>query len=583
MLEPVRMQAVVHHVISRFTDHFRQRPKLDLLTDALAQNSLMRPIKNAHGLACKICVTAQNDGSLARNSYFGRIRDVKLYNASSLITHFKIAHNPNDAAYPDWSRDMIELPEKELVGQLIRQPGMDDEKLGIVDAAFPGVFPKPLPTIGLVTELPPDPGPDTGLASRLIKRLEKKQPAQGKKGKRGQHANGTPREGSEPLPEPAEDEYDPRRPMFPRSKEQDLDPARFDTDIARKASTAPQAAAAFNLDPATLAALNSLNALTGSKHEQPVGRESRSPSVGRANSVGPGQNKPPGVIAAAAPDIAAILASLTGQKPQPTEAVTPPRAVDHRNASAPRSAHTDNYGLPFQQPSPSYVRAGSRQASGQYAPPPQYRASVEPTPRHDGQDLQAALARNTQGFAQNAQPTYVEQPHYAPAPAPQRASPPRYRYVDDYGREVEPPQQQHYRQQSYHETPAVQYVRLEDGAPAPVQYHHPQPQPQPQTVYVDERGRQVELIPIDSAPAPIQYAPHPYEQAQQYARRQEANVYTSAPAAQTGYSAYGQPAYAPQHAAYGQPVYYEQAPAALQQQLRYVAYDDSARSSVPRS
>ena len=118
-----------------------------------------------------------------------------------------------------------------------------------------------------------------------------------------------------------------------------------------------------------------------------------------------------------------------------------------------------------------------------------------------------------------------------------------------------PPEQQHYQQpQAGH----MQY-----------QYEqHPVPVPKP--VYVDEYGRRLELIPIDSAPAPVQYAPHPFEQQQQqYGARQVA--YSAAPPPGVQY----------------QPVYqYEQLPQQQQimggqPQARYV-YDDGGRGSVPR-
>jgi hypothetical protein len=87
------------------------------------------------------------------------------------------------------------------------------------------------------------------------------------------------------------------------------------------------------------------------------------------------------------------------------------------------------------------------------------------------------------------------------------------------------------------------------------------PPPPPKPIYVDQYGRPVELIPVDAAPAPVQYLPHPYEQQQQYARQA---VYASVQ----------------------QPVYYEQQPPPQHghgqgQQGRYV-YEDEGRGSVPR-
>ena len=574
LLECVRIQAMLHHVVTRFLERFRQNPNLDLVTDALATHTLVRPIKNAHGLACKLCVAGQTDGSADYKSYYARIRNVKLYNVSSLITHFKIVHQPQEqSGYFDWTKDMIELPETQLISDLTRAPGMDDDKLAIVAAAFPKAFETPLPKIGLVQEPPAEVGPESGLAGRLLDRMNKK-PKQGQK-KKGQHgANGTParEESQEPMPEPKEDEYDPRRPMYLRTEEQASDPARFDTDVARRtsASTPSLSAGAFNLAPETLAALNNLNALT-SQTQQPAmyERGDRSPSVGRAEPQAAPQKPTDGSANVQPPDITAILASLTGQ-PRPAQTATPPISVSARSGSAPRNLHADPYGQP-QHASPR-SRHEERPSSSRYAQQPAYRNSTEPQTRYDAQDLQAALTRNTRQFEHNQAKTYVE-PTYAP---PQR-SPPRYWYVYDdgqiYSQAPQQPPVYH-----GHEAP-VQYIQLPpDRAPPQPQpiYHQYEQRVAPKPVYVDEYGRPIELIPIDSAPAPVQYVPHPFEQQQQqqYARRPEGHVaYASAvpPPAQ-----HLQPAYEDRR------VYFEPAgPAPGGVGQRFV-YDDGARSSVPR-
>lgn len=568
LLECVRIQTVIHHTVTRFTGRFHQKANLDLLTDALATNVLMRAIKNAHGLACKICVASQTDGSASYQSYYARIRNVKLYNASSLITHFKIAHQPQEeTGYLDWSKDMIELPETQLISDLIQSPGMDDDRLALVADAFPKAFPSPLPKIGLVKEAPPDVEPDSGLAHRLLDRLNKKV-KQGPK-KKGQHTNGTSgRDGSqEPLPEPAEDEYDPRRPMYAQAMEQAADPARFDTDIARKASTSvPQPAGTSNLAPETLAALNSLSALTA-QTATAADRAERSPSVGRAEpfSAKPSNTATNGMTAAA-PDISAILASLTAQL-QPAQTATPPATISNPTSA---SYLPQLEQLRHLQGSPAAYAPEGRRTSGRYAPETAYRQSVEPSVRYESQDLQAALARNSRQHEQNQQlHTYAEPAQYAPQQPASSRSPPRYRYAyedeQQYGQR--PPQQA----PVYREAP-VQYIQIPDQhQQGHVQYQYERQAPKP--IYVDEYGRPMELIPIDSAPAPVQYAPHPYDP-QQYARHAEPVAYSAAPPPGAQY----QPAYAGD----GRPMYYGQAAPAAGAQARYV-YDEGARSSVPRN
>ena len=553
LLESVRVQTVLHLVVMRFAERFRQKPNLDMITDALASNPLVQPIKNARGLACKICVASQTDGSASYQSYYARIREAeRLFNVSSLITHFKLNHQPQEnICYPDWTTDMIELPETQMISNLKRAPGMDDGKLAIVAAAFPTAFPSPLPKIGLVQEPPPDVGPDSGLASRLLDRMAKKSKQHPKK--KGHHgANGTSArdESQEPLAEPKEDEYDPRRPMFLETEGQTTDPARFDTDVARKASasTSPMSAGTLNLAPETLAALNNLNALT-SQGQQPqmIDRPDRSPSVGRAE---PPSSVPKPLESAsnAAPDISAILASLTGQSQQ-AQTATPPTTVS-RSGSVPRHPHPDTRG-PAPGVSPR-IYQDDKFPSSRYARQASYRGSAEPAARYDGQDLQSAISRNARHFEQNRGQPYVEPPY-----AHQQHSPPRFRYVYDEAHTFSHPAQQ---APVYHEAP-IQYIQIppeHERQPPVYQYERPAPKP----MYVDEHGRPLQLIPIDSAPAPIQYAPHPLElQQQQYSQH--------APA--VSYATQGHP----------QPVYDDRRAAVYYEPVGH-GYDDGARSSVPR-
>ena len=388
LLECVRVQTVICHVATRFAERFHQSPGLDLLTDSLATNPLMRDIKNSHGLACKICVASQTDGS----SYFARVRNVKLYNASSLITHFKILH-----AGPDWLKDMIELPETQLVSELIRAPGMDDEKLMLIAEAFPEAFPNPLPQIGEVKEVAVEIGPDSGLANRLLGRLTKKpQQIRRKKG----------RQGSQELLPPAENEYDPRRPMFDNHA---ADPARFDTDVARKAQSP------YDLAPETLAALNSLSTMTAR----------RSPSV-----------PTPTANPVVQPDIAAILRSLTAQQPPAQPPVL--GNTKYRTSAEPPSAHAAEFRIALSRNGSHYEQNQHPLHANVAAPPspPRYQYAYQ----YDGlSHTQPPVYRQETGMPMQyiqLQPDY--HPHHQSQPYSHEYRPAlKPTYVDEYGRPVE--------------------------------------------------------------------------------------------------------------------------------------------------
>lgn len=559
LLECVRVHTAIHHGAERFNEAYHHRPTLDMLTEAVTTNVLTRPLKNAHGLACRSCVAAPSSGVANNGSYWTRIRSAKLYNTSSLVTHFKLMHQAQEFGQLDWTTDMIELPDKDMIQDLLRTPGMDDDKLALVAAAFPGVFPLPLPTIGTVNAQS-ETGTDDAPASRLLSRLAKKQKNQNQPKKKGQKkANGSSvdRDASQdPLPEPTEDEYDPRRPMFVPTQKSSFDPAQFDTDArkvtdlsqfdtdARKPpeSLAPSTGAAntFNLAPETLAALHSLTAVTSQPTPpRPSNRYSRSPSVGRfvpgsVSRAGPG---PSATTSTGQPDIAAILASLTGQSPSANNGFGPAAAVK-RAVSPPRQTHPDAYSrLPFDE-----ARRPVSRYSGTYQPQP------EPAVTRDVHNLQAALSTNARQFEQNQHPTYLEAPQAPPAQLT-----PRYQYVYEG--------EQHYSQAAsrapvYREAP-IQYVQRPDSEHLPVGYQYERPAPQP--IYVDQYGRPLELIPIDPAPAQAQYAPSIYEP-QQYDRRAEQPVYPTMA-----------------HAAHMQPVHDDRRP------VYYTNWDENARASVPRS
>lgn len=550
MLECVRVQAVIKLMAARFADHFHEKPSLDLMTDALATNAAMRPIKTAAGLACRACVAAQTDGSANYQSYYSRIAKMKLYNLSSLITHFKISHE-TQAGRSHWVHDMIELPERQLIGDLLQAPGMDDEKLGILAQAFPRVFPNPLPRIGIVTEAARS---DYTLANTLMDRLRRKPTKQGKK--KGQLGNDTPARdhSQEPLPEPGPNEYDPTRPMYSPA----ADPAGFDSDIARSLAPSSTAGASLGLTPDTLAALNGMS---GSNQTAPLPpAPERSPSVGRTDPL-PRDGSSAKNDGVAVPDISAILASLAGRWQQGAQTATPPATIDNRTGSAPHHPPPDPYGCPPTQASPGIVYHRPENlrepATVHYIPDQQhqaiYHASAEPplpsAGRYDPppQDVfvQRAVTRNARQYEQNHQHMAAYAPAATSAATPLPRSPPRYRAV------YAPPE---YQQRE----PPVRYIQVqqppEHGQPARVQYapapRYEPPPPPPKPIYYDEYGRRIELIPIvDSAPAPVQYAPHPFEQQQQ---QEVGSLYRNAGGGGGGGS---------------------------QQLMRYVAYDDGARCS----
>lgn len=210
LLDSIKIHTVLHHTVSQFKSRYGSIPNLDIVTEVLVNHELMRPIKEASKLACNTCVSNNWNDTVAYQYYAHRIAVSKLYNISSLVLHYKTTH----AYGPDWTKDMIEMPEAALIQDLLTRPGMDDAKLAIISEAFPNTFPKPLPQIGVVTE------PEAPPKIQQNKRRQQG-PKHGRRINQNRNAHqfnagiGFDAEDSErSMPEAGEDEYDPRRPAF---------------------------------------------------------------------------------------------------------------------------------------------------------------------------------------------------------------------------------------------------------------------------------------------------------------------------------------------------------------------------------
>ncbi|KAI9761964.1 MAG: AMP deaminase [Chaenotheca gracillima] len=150
----VRTYIVIHQVISKFKSRFSNEPTLHMFIDGLANQALMKPIKNFNGLACRACGTSGSSGHGYPPAF--PAADRKLYTLANLLNHFQTVHieknrsagynNPMSKA--DWKIDMVELPEQAVVSNLMHTPGMDDRKLHLIAQVFPDAFPRPLPKIG---------------------------------------------------------------------------------------------------------------------------------------------------------------------------------------------------------------------------------------------------------------------------------------------------------------------------------------------------------------------------------------------------------------------------------------------------
>ncbi|KAL9085355.1 MAG: hypothetical protein Q9165_007646 [Trypethelium subeluteriae] len=140
----LRVYIAIFHMEQSNQAQFGHGLDLDLFEYVINSGPNTAPIRNAPGLACKMCAR-QRDGLQADyQSYYSRIDRRHLYNLSSLVAHFKQTHasEPNAiASYcnsrSDWKRLMIELPEPEFIQGFENTPGMDDEQKQLFLHVFP--------------------------------------------------------------------------------------------------------------------------------------------------------------------------------------------------------------------------------------------------------------------------------------------------------------------------------------------------------------------------------------------------------------------------------------------------------------
>jgi len=512
LLTCVRIQTVVHHAALSYRGKLNEPLSLDQLNAALITGGeAVKPLKIAPGLACRLCVAAPTNPGSGETIYYARIRSVKLQNLGVLITHFMNVHADAPVDPGRWGsrgiedinrvENLIEVPGNRILADLLTAPGMDDAKLALVAAAFPEAFAWPLPVIGSVEAVAERGGKDArGLTGRLLKRLEGKggKQAVGGSKKKG-HARGgglgfggenadSLRDSGSPMPEAREDEYDPRRPTMdlgflagPQVKGEEggeVDLAMFDTDLAPKTWRQAEGMGMgmeMNLAPETLAALKDLNSLalkSGSGLTADEARRDRSPSVGRAELEVP---LPQPLPAQGPPDIAAILASLTGSGI--IQAGSPARSTSHMTTPVAVAAGGGRSGsrsvLMHADPSP--VRNDS--LNGGYGAGPGAAGAAAWNTEHFEQNRERSISHarapvpmqaqsplvlhNPEQFEQDRSHRHAEA-SIAPVSArspPASVSPPRYRVL-------------------YEPAPQAQSSPYAYAAPPPAQTYTPNPAPQ---------------------------------------------------------------------------------------------------------
>ena len=157
----IRTHVIINQTVARFMAKFSNEPGLDMFADGLANHTKMKPLNNFNGLPCKAC---HNGGPGPGSGYHSHpprypAGDRRLFTLPNLLGHFKTVHlergmppaGAHMGPYPsrlDWKTDMVELPDRPNIADLVHAIGMDDSKLQLIAQVFPDAFPWPLPVLG---------------------------------------------------------------------------------------------------------------------------------------------------------------------------------------------------------------------------------------------------------------------------------------------------------------------------------------------------------------------------------------------------------------------------------------------------
>lgn len=135
-LSIVRVQVVVFHLAKRFHANFGIPLPLATFIDGLSNHKDMRPVRNVNGLICRVC--HQGVGG-----YVASDEERKSYSLPQLTAHFQTKHVDPFAQMgqygqpPEWTVDMVLLPEPSAVPNLRAAVSMDGQKYHLINEAVP--------------------------------------------------------------------------------------------------------------------------------------------------------------------------------------------------------------------------------------------------------------------------------------------------------------------------------------------------------------------------------------------------------------------------------------------------------------
>jgi hypothetical protein len=133
----VKVYTIIYHVLQRSRAKFEEDPPLAMIVDGLNNNKDMRKVRNISGLHCRACslgLPGSSSASAKRPMSFPQLAN------HFLKDHEQAASHKNLGPVPDWTKDMVKLPDFSQHNPIANARGMDDKKLKLIAEALPEIF-----------------------------------------------------------------------------------------------------------------------------------------------------------------------------------------------------------------------------------------------------------------------------------------------------------------------------------------------------------------------------------------------------------------------------------------------------------
>ena len=136
----VKVYTILYHVLKRSRANYQEDPSLPMIIDGLSNSKDMRPVRNINGLLCRAC-------SLGMAGWTSKV-EKKHFSFPQLVNHFHQIHeigvSQNNLGHvPDWTTDMVDLPDHSRLLSIAHAPGIDDQRLKYLAEALPEIVSTP--------------------------------------------------------------------------------------------------------------------------------------------------------------------------------------------------------------------------------------------------------------------------------------------------------------------------------------------------------------------------------------------------------------------------------------------------------